>query len=160
MNPTHLPYVSTGYRDSDITGVGGRVVRATAEAALLIGDVVLWSVANKVNKSTTPADYYQFAGVVVGGAPTNNRVVEVTSTTSLAYAAAGAGQDVLIQIDGIAWMVSGAAITFPNRITVDTGVAGRVIAWVNTFVVGSLCGAAAGGAGEWIKVHLNPRMTQ
>lgn len=136
----HLPR-----QDKTAAGVGGTVETFTAGAALNTGDIVFFSAANTVNKSNTQANYVGFAGVVVGGAATNNNI-----TTSVGVAATTAsGQSVLVQVSGIATVVAGGTVTVGTNFSVipDTGTAGRVIAGTtagqivgNTITTGTAAG--------------------
>ncbi len=160
-NPTGLPYRKLGLDgEFDMTqpSYGGTVVLATAENALLIGDVVFWSgTANNVDKSSTAADYAAFAGVVVGGANFDMFVVADDLVNAVGQTAADAGELVWVQIDGIAPVVSAAALAIHTRLQVVT-TAGRVDD--AAFVAGQTVGialAVAGGAAVTIPMHIQPK---
>ena len=105
---------------------GGVTIIMTAEAALTTGDVCFASATpNQVNKSATSANYASFVGVVVGGTLTNMRPMYDTG-----IAAAGAGQQVLVQISGVALMKAEGTITIgTHRSVISTAsTAGKVIA--------------------------------
>src|SRR5690348_17146555 len=79
-----------------------------AGGTLLVGDVVYFTTAGTVNKSTTSADYAAFAGVVVGGTATNMQFT-ADDASVVGTTAATVGQQVLVQYGGIATVQSAAA---------------------------------------------------
>jgi len=78
MRPTTFPWLSNNAtRQDEAPGaIGGIVELFTAAAALNTGDAVFFSAANTVNKSVTQANYAGFVGIVVGGALTNDNMVD------------------------------------------------------------------------------------
>lgn len=141
---TNLPYVRHEPLGADVAAeyVGGQVIRALAGAALLIGDVVYWSAANTVNKSATTAAYAAFAGVVVGGANTFFQCID--NDADLGITAADTGEEVLVQISGIAWVLAAAAtaagatvgvVTTSGRVDDSTATAG---AYVGTSITAAI----------------------
>lgn len=158
-NPTGVPYRKIGLDAQDLTvpPYGGDVMQYTAEAALLIGDVVYFTVANNVNKSSTAADYAAFAGVVVGGDSFNGMIVADDPTNCIGQNAAAAGGKVWVQYNGIAPVVSAAALVIHTRLQVAT-TAGRVDD--AAFVAGQTVGialATAGGASVTIPMLIQPK---
>jgi hypothetical protein len=127
MRATTFPWLSNNAARQDKTPapIGGIVELFTAGAALLTGDAVFLSAPATVNKSGTQTNYAGFVGIVVGGALTNDNIVDRTGVP-----AANTGQRVHVQIFGIANAVAGGAITAGTTFTVipDTATAGRVIA--------------------------------
>ena len=83
--------------------VGGIVHVFSAGGTLLVGDAVRISAADTVNKSTTVGDYATFVGFVVGGVSNSFRTDDAVGTT-----AATSGQDVAVQISGVARAIVGA----------------------------------------------------
>lgn len=143
--------------DANVCVVGGKVARFTSGAALNVGDVVYLSAANTVNKSTTSANYAGFVGVVVGGYSTGMRIPPETNVASIA-ATSGSGQDVLVQIDGIAWVVAEGTITAGTNFSVicTATTAGRVIAGTTA---GQMLGTAltTGSSGNFFKMLIRHR---
>lgn len=123
--PTNLPYTSNQLTDTEIASVGGNVRKFTAEAALLIGDVVYISAAKTVNKAAVNASYATFAGVVVGGKTFSDMGAVATDDAEVGNAAAAADEWVLVQIDGIAFIKSDGAILAGSRVIPDATVAGE-----------------------------------
>lgn len=155
MRATSFPYIthSQSRQDRVPGGLGGIVEVFTAGAALNTGDIVFFSAADTVNKSTTQANYVGFAGVVVGGALTNNNI-----TNTVGVAAAGTGQRVLVQISGIANVVAGGTVTVGTNFSVipDTSTAGRVIAGTTAGqVVGKTI--TTGSSGNVMKILISHR---
>lgn len=108
-------------------GVGGNTVVMIAEAALKIGDVVFISAENSVNKSGTQADYQAAAGVVVGGGSSGGVDYGIFDEGAVGLALVGAAKSVVVQVDGIAYVMAGDAVSAGNALTGDTATAGRVI---------------------------------
>lgn len=121
---TSLPFVRHEDVESDLLANGGQVVRFTAGAALNVGDAVYISTTNTVNKSNTAANMQKFAGVVVGGKSTYFQAC--SKSADVGVAACGSGEDVLVQINGRAWVVADAAITVATLLTQGATTAGRV----------------------------------
>lgn len=159
-NPTGIPYRKLGLDgqfDMSQPSYGGDVILATAGATLLIGDVVYWSLLNTVNKSSTAADYVAFAGVVVGGANMDMFITADDAVNAVGDAAAEVGELVWVQINGIAPVVSAAALAVNTALQVVT-TAGRVDD--AAFVGGQIVGIAlklATGAAETIPMLIQPK---
>ena len=84
--------------------VGGIIVRLTANSTtLLVGDAVYLAGVGIVDKSATASNYVGFVGYVVGGVSNSFRTNDAVGTT-----AATSGQDVAVQISGIARAIVGA----------------------------------------------------
>jgi hypothetical protein len=136
--------------------IGGACFLGTAAATVLnSGDVVFQS-ATGFDKSATQANYVGLKCVVVGGKLTDNDVVYGTGkpcTTGVA------GESVLLQCSGWAWVVAGGTVTPGTHFTVipDTGTAGRVIAGTTAGQVIGATGNVAGAAAGDMKIFLSPR---
>lgn len=134
---------------------GGVVILASAAAAVLNTGDCVYMTATGANKSATGANYFGFLGVVVGGKLSGN---EVIYGTGFACTTGVAGEDVLIQISGIATVVAGGTITVGTNFSVipDTGTAGRVIAGTTA---GQVLGKALGSAsvGTDVKILIGHR---
>lgn len=125
---THLPYI--GSREFNAVGVasfdfGGSVKTYVAGGNLNVGDVVYFSSANTVNKSTTTSLYGTVAGVVVGGKATYYNVV-TSWVAGSQPSAASTGELVLVQINGIAFVAAEGAISAGSNVGPSSSVAGRV----------------------------------
>jgi len=85
--------------------VGGIVHRFAANSTtLLVGDAVYLAGVGIVDKSTTASNYVGFVGYVVGGQSNGFRFNDAVGTT-----AATSGQDVMVQISGVARAIVGAS---------------------------------------------------
>lgn len=158
-HPTNFRYIAHQENDNEVSSLGGDVHRFTAAGNLNVGDVVFLSAANTVQKSAVAADHDQVAGVVVGGTRTNLDVVTDLAAVATVQAAQ-VNEVVLVQVNGITRVVSGAAITIGQPLKPDTGTAGRAIAAVLGAGAdqGKVFGRAveiAGGAAVTIKVLLS-----
>lgn len=106
--------------------VGGIVHQFSAGGTLLVGDAVRISAVDTVNKSATVGDYATFVGFVVGGVSNKFRTDDAVGTT-----AATSGQDVAVQISGVARAIVGAtgftAGTTNIAVAPSAATAGRVI---------------------------------
>jgi len=117
--PSHFASLSCGALEEERSSTGGRVIRFKANATtLLVGDPVFFAAADTVDKSGTTANYIRFAGVVVGGNGTRYQVAHDSSMVGMT--AALAGEDVLVQIDGIVWVVANTAIAITDNIIMST----------------------------------------
>ena len=84
---------------------GGILHRFTANSTtLLVGDAVYLAGVGIVDKSTTASNYVGFVGFVVGGQTNDFRRYDAVGTT-----AATSGQDVIVQISGVARAIVGAS---------------------------------------------------
>lgn len=171
-NPTNLQYISAVAAENPNSlslhpGSGGRIIYCIAGGTLLIGDVTYWTTTTEqVNTSASQANAAFFAGVVVGGGswPNSNsaayaNTIDVAdcdpSTSPIGATAAVVNQVVAIQIDGIAWVVAGAAVaTSGVRLMFDTGTAGRVIGGSTTGQVVGISVEAAAGAASIFRMHI------
>jgi len=141
--------------DKTSGGVGGVVEVFTSGAALNTGDCVYLSAANTVNKSLTAANYAGFIGVVVGGRSTQMNII-----TKTGFAATSAsGQEVLVQVSGIATVVAGGTITAATNFSVmpdAAGTAGRVVAGTTA---GQMLGTAltTGSSGNEMQILIRHR---
>lgn len=135
---------------SPILGIGGMYLDyLIPAAALFYGDVVVFtSTVNTVDKTTTAAAYVAMAGVVVGGDLTDMRVMHKTRP-AVGTAVCTSGKAVLVQINGVAWVVSDAAITaIGNRLMGGGTTAGRVATGTTaTQIVGVALDAPGAAAG-------------
>ena len=144
--PTRTAFIHASVDDDSRAKVGGTVVQFKAGAALKLGDVVYISAADTVNKSTTAADHRKRIGVVVGGAHTNDEVVD-DSTLYNVSTAADADEDVLVLVFGIAYVTVAGALSAGDLIIPDTVTAGRVKAGADISVgIGTLDATIDAGA--------------
>ena len=106
--------------------VGGIVHLFTANSTtLLVGDAVYLAGVGIVDKSTTAANYLGFVGFVVGGQSNSFSHADAVGTT-----AATSGQQVMVQISGVARAIVGASgfTAGTNFVANPSGAtAGRVI---------------------------------
>jgi hypothetical protein len=116
--------------------LGGICFVFTSAVAINYGDVVYFSAANTVTKSTTVANYVSFAGVAVGGDLTYNAILQTKPTTGTVQVASASGT-VLVQVCGIADVITAATDAAGARVMADPTTAGRVIAGV---VAGQMVG--------------------
>jgi hypothetical protein len=122
--PTHFSMIQTGPDKESVSGVGGQVKVFTGSGTLLVGDVVYFSAANTVAKVAVTATYVSFAGVVVGGRST--RMQALLHSDDLGATAALTGEEVLVQVDGIANVTISAAVVITNSLVASAATAGRV----------------------------------
>lgn len=136
-------------------GAGGDTIVLKSASALKIGDVVYVSASKTVAKSTIQADYQKFAGVVVGGGSDFGMDPAIFDTGSVGLTAvAAAAKSAVVQINGIANVVAGAAIAVGDKVTGDTGTAGRVLSGAGA-IAGQIIGqaiTAAVAAGDVIQI--------
>lgn len=139
----------------EIASVGGQVKKFLAAGTLLIGDVVYISAAETVAKSTTNADYAAYAGVVVGGASFGKDIAN-SDSTMVGQTAALVGEEVYVQIDGIAYVKSDGAILVSSRVIPDASVAGECdVAGANPgYTLGKSIEAIADGSVGRILINL------
>lgn len=105
MQPTGFSYVNLRGDSDELTpnAVGGVTHLFTASGALLVGDAVYLSAPGTVAKSATAANYAGFVGFVAGGTATGNRI-----NSPVGASAAADGQQVVVQISGVARAIVGA----------------------------------------------------
>jgi len=141
---------------------GGRVVEFTGSGALNIGDAVLVSAADTVLKTVTATNHKNRLGIVVGGKRTNMKVL--SGSDALGLAAAADGEQVLVQIDGIAWGVADTAtVAVGDKLKLGTTTAGRLLDGADTTdavagITGSILAqalTASAAAGDAIKVIID-----
>lgn len=152
FNPTNFPYLKS--KDSDGLGspaIGGRCVEIAAGGALKLGDYVVLSAANTVNKSATAANDVKRIGVVVGGDLTGMRAVSTKSQYGVLTVTSAVGGKALVQVDGLTYTIADAVNAATGILTLGTTTAGRVKAGVvGTTGAGAILGlnletAAAAG---------------
>jgi hypothetical protein len=141
---------NTAWRGSGIqygrARLGGDVIRLKAAAALKAGQVVYLSADFTVNISATLTDHDEAVGIVVGGENTNMQVLEDPSAYN-SFTVADANEDVLVQISGVAYVITDAAIAVGLKVIPDTVTAGRVKAGTTAgLIVGKLLEASTGVA--------------
>lgn len=154
---TVLPYVELS-EDEGYAKPGGNVKRWKAAAALNVGDVVFASATDTVNKSATPANYQAMVGVVVGGKATFGEIITDWVVGSRIPAAA-ANEEVIVQFNGITYVVSDGAVTQFAYIGPPATTAGRVDDGGNA-TAGQILGIAldaATGANEKIRALIKMR---
>lgn len=140
---------------------GGIVVEMTASGALNVGDAVLVSAANTVLKTVTTTDHKNRLGIVVGGYKTGMRAM--AESAAVGFEAAATGQQVLVQISGIAWGVADEAILIMSKLKLGEATAGRLKDGTDTTdlaagISGRIVGAAldaATNAGDKIRVLID-----
>lgn len=146
---TNFPWITHRLDDNSPAKQGGVVLPFLAAATLLVGDVVFLSAADTVNKSATAANYTAFIGVVVGGKRTNGEVVDrsLNMTSPLGIQAALVGEEVLVQVSGVAYVTSAAAVVVGAALQVQT-TSGQVDdpAVVAGQIVGTALDATGGSA--------------
>lgn len=144
-----------------VAEVGGAVVPLTAANDLNVGDAVIVSADDSVDKSIVAADLYSVTGIVVGGDSTYGQVLQDDSEVGML--AAKAGEKVLVAVSGIVKVVASAAIAAGVNVTPDTVTAGQVKAATITTdlaagdsgrIVGILLNAAA-GAGSIVRMLIS-----
>lgn len=145
FEPTNHGYLKPAAEEGSAK-LGGRVVEMTASGALLIGDAVLVSAADTVLKTETTTDHKNRLGIVVGGTATNMKVLSGSDAVGLA--AAASGEQVLVQIDGIAYGVADVTtIAVGDKLKLGSTTAGRVMDGTDTTdgaagITGSIVGQA------------------
>lgn len=150
-NPKHFPFSGLTPKN-----YGGQCVVMLAAGTLLVGDVVYYSAANTVAKSSTAADYAGVVGVVVGGVQTNMQIASETPAL-VGTNAALVGESVIVQINGIATVIGAAAAVIGTRVQVVT-TAGRVddAAFVAGQTVGILLETVT-NAGDKVAMLIQPK---
>lgn len=142
------------------TDLGGDVAEFIAAATLNVGDVVFLSADNTVNKSNTAANFTKFIGVVVGGDSLGGYIAQDSDLKgTAALQAATVGKTVLVQINGIARVISDAAVASGIPVTTGTTTAGRVIGGA-TAIAGQIIGTSlttAAGPAINIRMLIAPR---
>lgn len=139
QRPTRFPYLHLSTDADERAEVGGIVLKFKAAADLKLGDCVFLSAAETVNKSTTTGDHDAVVGIVVGGANTNNEVVNQSALYGVAVAA-NTDEDVLVLVYGIAYVIPDATDNAGDLIIPDDATtAGQVEAGTTaTKIIGML----------------------
>lgn len=155
FTPTNLAYLIGEDSDNTAIAPGGRVERFIADSqALNVGDVVyVSSTGAKVDKAAVAANYQTYVGVVVGGRQTGDRAMSMSSMVGVK--AANAGELVLVQTTGKAWVTSDAAIAAVGKVAAGAVTAGRVS--TTGVLAGQTIGLAlqtAGAAAVVILMHI------
>lgn len=110
---------------------GGTAKRFLASGTLLIGDAVLVSAADTVLKTVTTTNHKNRLGIVVGG--TTTFMSALIGSDVVGTQAALTGEQVWVQIDGIAWGVADAAIAaIMTKLRLGTTTAGRLLGGADT----------------------------
>lgn len=142
----------------EVGGVGGHTITMLSNGALKIGDVVSLVSAGHVGKTNVAADMTKFFGVVVGGGSAFGADTAIYGTETVGLAATTAAeQAVVIQVNGIAYVVSDAAVAAAAILTQGGTTAGRVL---GAGAAGQIIGVAidaAGGAAATIRMKIQPR---
>lgn len=106
--------------------IGGRVIRVKGVTAFKPGQLCYWSADETVTVTATATTHHdKVAGVVVGGNLTNYQIIEDSAAYNV-ITVNDANSDVLVQVDGIAYVICAAAIAVGVRLVPDTATAGRV----------------------------------
>ncbi len=156
--PTCFSYIGLEEDNGESTGgVGGLVdyLLNHSSGTLLIGDIVYYnnSAFGTVTKSATLSNYTQVvAGVVVGGAQTNNEILQ--DDAMIGTLAANVSERVLVAYQGIVKVMSGAAITALVRVGPGTATAGRTEGNTTAGQIIGIALQAAAGAALPIRVKL------
>ena len=160
-----MPHGVTGLRfriarsalvDKDNFPTGGNVIQCKATVALNTGDnVYLDATTDQVTKSATAANYAnKYLGVVVGGDSFQGGQV-ASRSNDVGFAACGAGGQVLVQIDGVAYTTADGAMTIGNPVIGGT-TSGRVASGSTaTQVFGNALDT--GSASAVIRMLIRPR---
>ena len=143
---------------------GGNVKNCVADTGqtLRIGDVVYYSsggttASMKVSKSATAANYTGvMAGVVVGGRQTYGDILSNDADIGVTLAA-NAGEGVVVQFDGIAKVLSDAAIAAMGNVIAGSTTAGRVTSGTTAGGVLGIALNTSGAAGVITYVDLARR---
>ena len=151
MPGTHGPnrFGAITFADIDTgVGLGGNCVEFVNNAGvnLLLGDIVYIGSGGdgQVTKGAVAASYVTYAGVVVGGARTGMAYVTDSAQYGVTVAAAQL-EAVLVQYDGIAYVVADAAIARGARLQQGAITGGRVDD--PAFVAGQGVGISLGAPG-------------
>lgn len=153
--PTHHRWILCENEDAGVS-VGGRVISAVALGTLTLGQAVCWisGTDRGVNTSTAAAVHRGFAGIVVGGtrlmAGSGNFACANERGDYGVLQAATVNQEVLIQIDGIAFAIMAGGYAVGTVLVPDTGTAGRVLTAADIGVTTgatAVTSSAANGAG-------------
>lgn len=151
QKPTNLPYTKHSSDSDAAADIGGPTIEFIAGGALNLGDAVCLTAADTVNKSTVAGDIVNYVGIVVGGAQLKNYV----NTEKNKYGvipAANVNERVIVQIRGVAYVLTAAAYAVGTSLVPSGAVAGRMI--TNAGVRGNAilieATGAAGAAGKAI----------
>lgn len=126
QKPTNFPYTKHSSDSDAVADIGGPTIEFTAGGNLNLGDSVYLSAANTVNKSIVAGDIAKFVGVVVGGA----KLARYVNTEQNKYGviqAAAANEMVIVQVKGIAYVLTEAAYAAGTHLSVSGTTAGRMI---------------------------------
>lgn len=139
--PAALGWLTLFEKNNNGFQAGGVVLPFTAAGALNVGDIVWISADMTVNKSNVAADHQKVIGVVVAGphssplassaAASNNPawmepVYDPNQIAAGVAASLNAGDQVLVCVLGIAYVVTAAAIAAGVGLVPDTVTPGRV----------------------------------
>lgn len=154
--PSNFPYVR--HSEDDLMGglfavPGGEVAHFKAGGALNVGDVVVYSAALTVNKTTTVGDHDMIAGVVVGGARTFFEALSRKEDYNVIQAAAS-GEEVMVLYNGFAFCIFDAAVSaIGDYLIPSTTTAGRVKSGTTAgLILGKLVDAASSGSAADLKL--------
>lgn len=143
---------------------GGAVVVAKATVALNIGDAVFLdpATAGNVTKDSVATNHKNRLGIVVGG--TKTYMNAFLGSDAVGLLAAAIDDQVLVQIDGIAWGVADTAtVAIGDKLKLGTTTAGRLLDGSDTTdlvagITGSILAqalTASAAAGDKIKVIID-----
>lgn len=159
MPPVERRFPTLGTDPDAVASAGGPTIPMTAGAALNIGDaVVIGGAVSTVTKAAGIAQGQYFVGVAAGGGGSFGSGYGFYDSGSVGRAAAAVGKVVEVQVQGIAYVVAGAAIGIGETVGIDSATAGRVI--VNNTAgqrIGINLGPAATVAGDVIRMLIQPR---
>jgi hypothetical protein len=152
--PTHFSSIQTGPSKEGYSGTGGNVKVFIGAGQLTVGQPVFFSDVNTVNVSATAANYSRYAGVVVGGKRTDMRVLHDTSHVGVI--ACAAGEDVIVQIDGIAWVVANVAVAITDSVIMSAS-SGKVTPGTTANQILGTPVTTAASPNDKIKILINHR---
>jgi hypothetical protein len=146
QKPTNFPYLKHSSDSDAAADIGGSTVEYIAAAPLLLGDAVFLSAADTVDKSVTAGNIVKYVGVVVGGAQLKGYVNTEKNKYGVLIAA-NANERVIVQVRGVAYVITEAAYAVGTSLVPSTTTAGRMI--TNAGVRGNaLLDEATSGAGQ------------
>lgn len=121
LGVSHFAYLANDTTDNGV--YGGRVIKQTATAPLVVGNVVVSDTANANSVVVAPAGTTVAVGVVVGSG--SNKIIG-----GIGINPSVAGSTTWVQINGIARVICDSSITQGTAVMVSATIAGGVTAYV------------------------------